>query len=201
MVEMLTGLEPWLAALVVLFVFGFAPGAALRLIVLAFPRDDPRREELLAELYVVPRYDRPFWVFQQLEIAVSEGLLGRLRWALTGRVIHRWRLRSGIETHRKFPDSFWVPSDDEKLGLKPGMSVKLIFEMRDGWGERMWVDVEKIGRRRLIGRLGNQPIGIPRLSYGDKVKFSLDDVIDIVPEDHWQHEAADLDAADDLPQG
>ncbi len=195
MVEMLTGMEPWLAALVLLFVFGFAPGAALRLIVLAFPRDDPRREELLAELYIVPRYDRPFWVFQQLEVAFSEGLLGRLRWALTGRVIHRWRLRSGLEMHRKYPDSFWIPAEAEMLELRPGMSVKLIFEMRNGWGERMWVDVEKIGRRRLVGRLGNEPIRITRLSRGDKIKFKLDDVIDIVPAEHWQgaEEVAGLD--------
>jgi hypothetical protein len=30
--------------------FGFAPDAVLRLIFLAFSRNDPRREELLAEL-------------------------------------------------------------------------------------------------------------------------------------------------------
>lgn len=187
---MLVGMEPWVAALVLLVGFGFAPGAALRLIVLAFPRDDPRREELLAELYAVPRRDRPVWVFEQLEIAVSEGLLGRVRWALTGRVIHRWRLRSGMEMHRRSPETFWVPSEDEKVCIAPGMSVKLVFEMRDGWGERMWVDVERVGRRRLVGRLGNQPIGIPRLSRGDTVKFKLEDIIDIVPQGHWEQSSA-----------
>jgi hypothetical protein len=45
---------------VALLVFGFAPGAVLRLIVLLFPRSDPRRTELRAELYVVPRVGRPF---------------------------------------------------------------------------------------------------------------------------------------------
>ncbi|MEX1142596.1 MAG: DUF2314 domain-containing protein [Thermoleophilaceae bacterium] len=190
MTEMLIGMDPLLAALVLLVGYGFAPGAALRLIVLAFPRDDFRREELLAELYAVPRRERPVWVFEQLEVALSEGLLGRARWAATGRVIHRWRLKSGLERHRESPSTFEVPSDDEKISIAPRMSVKLIFEMRDGWGERMWVDVEKVGRRRLTGRLGNQPLGIPRLSHGDKVKFKLDDVIDIVPEPHWQEEPA-----------
>jgi hypothetical protein len=72
----------WPVFLVALLVFGFAPGAVLRLIVLAFPRDDPRRRELLGELYAVPRVERPFWVFQQLEIALIEGLGSRLRKAI-----------------------------------------------------------------------------------------------------------------------
>ena len=50
----------WPTFLILLLVFGLAPGAALRLIVLAFDREDPRRQELLAELYAVPRVERPF---------------------------------------------------------------------------------------------------------------------------------------------
>lgn len=69
----------WPAFGLALLVFGFAPGAVLRLIVLAFSRDDPRRRELLAELYAVPRIERPFWVAEQLEVALFEGLRGRLR--------------------------------------------------------------------------------------------------------------------------
>jgi hypothetical protein len=61
-----------------LLVWGFAPGALLRLIILLFPPDHPRRRELLGELYGVPRIDRPFWVAEQLEAALSEGLGGRL---------------------------------------------------------------------------------------------------------------------------
>ena len=81
----------WPAFGVALFVFGLAPGAALRLIVLAFRRDDPRRRELLAELRAVPRIERPFWVSEQLEIALFEGLSSRfghwrMQWA-----IHRGR--------------------------------------------------------------------------------------------------------------
>ena len=59
-------------------VFGFAPGAALRLIVLFYRRDNSRRRELLGELYSVPRIERPFWVAEQLEVALFEGLRGRL---------------------------------------------------------------------------------------------------------------------------
>jgi hypothetical protein len=68
----------WPAVLMLLLVFGFAPGAVLRVIVLAFGRDDPRRRELLGELSHVPRAERPFWVAEKLELALTEGLGGRL---------------------------------------------------------------------------------------------------------------------------
>jgi hypothetical protein len=43
----------------VAFVFGFVPGAVLRLIVRVYPKDDPRRHERIGELYARPRYERP----------------------------------------------------------------------------------------------------------------------------------------------
>jgi len=61
-----------------LLVYGFAPGALLRLIVLLYPRGHPRRRELIGELYAYPRIWRPFWVAQQLETALFEGLHGRI---------------------------------------------------------------------------------------------------------------------------
>lgn len=68
----------WPMLVLALLVFGFAPGLLLRLIVLAFSKDDPRRAELRGELYNVPRFERPFWVAEQMEIALFEGLRGRL---------------------------------------------------------------------------------------------------------------------------
>jgi hypothetical protein len=58
-------------AIAALLVYGFAPGLLLRLIVRAFHPEDPRREELLAELHAVPRLERPFWVLEQLEVAIT----------------------------------------------------------------------------------------------------------------------------------
>jgi hypothetical protein len=83
----------WPTLVIALLIFGFAPGAVLRLIVLAFPRDDPRRQELLGELDAVPRIERPFWVTQQLEVALFEGLGGRLR-----KAIRHWSPRWNIDT-------------------------------------------------------------------------------------------------------
>jgi hypothetical protein len=167
------------ALLIGLLVFGFAPGAVLRLIVLAFHPDDPRRRELLAELHAVPRIERPFWVVEQIEVAIFEGLWERVVWCATGRVIARWRLGSGVERHLAHPDTFEIPSAEDCLDIQTGAHVKLMFEMRDGWGERMWVSVTDVGNRRLKGTLMNQPVGIPRLAHGDTVTFGRDDVIDI----------------------
>jgi len=64
----------WPALGAAILVFGFAPGVVLRLIVLFYRRDHPRRQELIGELYAVPRIERPFWVAEQLEIALFEGL-------------------------------------------------------------------------------------------------------------------------------
>lgn len=174
----------WPTFLTALLVFGFAPGAVLRLVVLAFERDDPRRHELLGELYHVPRVERPFWVAQQMEVALFEGFGGRLRWAATGRVIERWHLSSGVKRNRQYPDTFQIPDEEDRLAVGPGLIVKLMFEMRDGWGERMWVKVTAVKRRHLVGTLENLPAGIPRLLPGDKIKFKRDHIIDIdVPGD------------------
>jgi hypothetical protein len=78
MMKLLEAFASWPTLVLVIVVFGFAPGFCLRLIVLAYPRRDPRRAELIAGLYDVPRIQRPLWVAQQLEGALFEGYLSRL---------------------------------------------------------------------------------------------------------------------------
>ena len=68
--------SPW-TFLFVVFTFGLAPGLTLRSIVLLYPPGDARRKELIAELYAVPRIERPVWVAQQLETALFEGIASR----------------------------------------------------------------------------------------------------------------------------
>src|SRR5271154_5468069 len=67
----------WPTLGIAILVFGFAPGPVLRLILLMYPKGDPRRKELIGELYAVPRIERPFWVAEQFEIAFFEGLRHR----------------------------------------------------------------------------------------------------------------------------
>ncbi|MGH3826685.1 MAG: hypothetical protein ACRDQX_05865 [Pseudonocardiaceae bacterium] len=77
MAELLEAVTSWRSLLVVLVVFGLAPGVCLRLIVLTYSRGNPHRAELIAELYAVPRWERPLWVAEQLEVALFEGLRHR----------------------------------------------------------------------------------------------------------------------------
>jgi hypothetical protein len=53
-------------------------------------------------------------------------------------VIQWWKLGSGVERNATYPQSFWIPSEEEKDSIIEGDLVKLMFEMRDGFGERMW---------------------------------------------------------------
>jgi hypothetical protein len=184
--ELLDSLLSLPTLLLAILVYGFAPGFLLRLLILAYRRDDPRRAELIAQLYDVPRLERPFWVAEQVETVIFDGIGPRIRWALTGRVILRWKLRSGVKQNRSYPTSFWIPSEEDKNEIGPGDVVKLMFEQSDGWGERMWVLVEKVGRRRMVGSLANDPVGFPRLHFGHKIKFRREHIIDIDTDPYTQ---------------
>jgi len=61
----------------------------------------------------------------------------------------------------------------------------------------MWVEVLVVKRRHIVGVLTNEPVAIPRLYSGDKVKFKRDHIIDI----HWQcaHEPAAADDPERVP--
>lgn len=220
MTELVNALAQWPTLVMAILVFGFLPGALLRVIVRAFPASDPRRQELIAELYAVPRWERPFWVAQQLEVAIFEGLGTRLTnayvaamrtsigWVFRSELIQRdvlealdevplrhqaswvfgesrdamsvkWHLESGVEMNRKHPDTFWIPEAVDKYAVRPGHVVKLMFTTSDGWGERMWVRVQRVRRGRYHGMLCNTPIGIPRLGSGSRIKFSSEHIIDI----------------------
>jgi Uncharacterized protein conserved in bacteria (DUF2314) len=183
--EILNAIMSWETFLISLLVFGFAPGAVLRLIVLAFRRDDPRRREMLAELHRVPRLERPYWVFEQLEVALFEGVWERILWAGAGRIYDRWHLNPAIRYDEQHPDGHPISDDEVEEAVEPGMWVKLSFTTSDvrgrpNWGEGMWVEVVAVERRHLVGVLSNRPIGIPRLDLGDTVKFKRRHIIDVV---------------------
>lgn len=85
-------------------IFGLAPGLALAAIVRLIP-DPDRRRELQAELYEVPRWERPYWVAQQLEVAIRVGLFPEIAWYWGRHVWHRSKIESGLERHLQHPDS------------------------------------------------------------------------------------------------
>lgn len=187
----------WFAFPAALLIFGFFPGLFARLISLCFRKDDPRRQELIAEVYGIPRLERPMWVAEQFERALSEGIWERLWDAADGRLFNRWHLGDGIAYNLESPDTFFIPSREDIDFLVPGDVVKLIFEANgrtyglDGCnGERMWVKVTKINGDSFEGKLSNHPAVWGNLYYGDKLKFTRKHIIDFDYVDADENDAA-----------
>lgn len=103
-----------------------------------------------------------------------------------------WTLVSGEERHRSAPETFMIPSLEERRGLQVGDGAKLIFEIEseDEFGEisrdyeRMWVVVSEVRPLYFIGRLTNTPIGCHRksnfyLTENVEVPFLPQHIIDI----------------------
>ena len=115
---------------------------------------------------------------------------------------HCWELRSGEESHKKYPDTFWIPPLEQRVNLKVGQAAKLVFEIEceDENGifinsERMWVIVSEIIGDFYIGILDNKPASfMPSdevyLCFGAEIPFKVEHIIDIAepPEKHvkWQ---------------
>jgi hypothetical protein len=98
MAELIDSVLSWQSLsgfLFVLVAFGFAPGFVLRTLVKIYPQDDPRRAELLAQLYVLRHLERPLFVAQQCETVLFEGLPHR---------IQEWRRRRASKPARKSVD-------------------------------------------------------------------------------------------------
>lgn len=82
------------------------------------------------------------------------------------------------------PETFNIPSLEERQGLLPGDFAKLVFHlaMEDGHRfpptERMWVQVNAISGGTYIGSLTNTPIFSSLLEFGDEVHFQACHVID-----------------------
>ena len=62
--------------------------------------------------------------------------------------------------------------------IKVGDFVKLRFHS-NSYTEKMWVIVKKIRLNNLIGILNNDPVLVD-MKCGDKIKFTLDEVLDVI---------------------
>ena len=185
MSDIIAAVGAWPLLPVALLIWGFAPGLVNRLIALGYSRRDPRREEMIAELYAVPRWERPFWVAEQLERLITEGLPDRVRWFIEDRVTYRWHLGDGVARNAEYPDSFDIPEQADRDGVLPGDHVKLMFEMRrarpgEPGAERMWVAVTGLRKHGFEGRLLNFPVFVGGLYPDDIVRFEAKHIIDIV---------------------
>jgi len=170
---------------VIWLVFGFLPGVATRLLSLGFSKDDPRRQELLAEVYAVPRWERPLWVADQAERVVFDGVWERLVGVADGWFFNRWMLGDGAAMHMAYPATFGIPSPEEIALLEPGDVVKLMFEPKgrlvtdDCCGERMWVQVTTVHASSFEGSLDNSPLMFNHLHAGHHIHFKAQHIIDL----------------------
>lgn len=114
-----------------------------------------------------------------------------------------WELVSGVAMNEYHPDTFSIPSAEEREALVASDFVKLVFNIAvqepsadDGFavnGERMWVRLEGSYGPYLWGKLANSPIDGQEygLSYGAEIVFLPEHVIDIdKPEQQKEEETS-----------
>lgn len=89
-----------------------------------------------------------------------------------------WRLADVEERAREAPNSFRIPSRQERETLQPGDAAKLIFTTA-GDGERMWVLVKLATDGHYVGSLENRPVVIEGLAPGDAIGFGPEHVADL----------------------
>lgn len=89
-----------------------------------------------------------------------------------------WELEDVEKTAQNNPDTFFIPSREERNSKKKGDLVRLHFLLEDPRegeprAERMWVEIlrAKTILGKYIGTLTNQPAFITGLSVGDEVGF------------------------------
>ena len=102
-----------------------------------------------------------------------------------------WELESGEARHAKAPDTFWIPSREERESLEVGAGVKLLFiiETEDENSriehavERMWVIVKLRLSGIYIGILDSEPATFEPepgfLARGSEIIFKPEHIIDI----------------------
>jgi len=94
-------------------------------------------------------------------------------------------LVSGVECHRFFPKTFWIPPESARKSLRPGDHAKLFFAVRFAGGdftEGLWVTVTEVKFECYIGVIESDPsvpCVVDEVEHGQEVQFHADHIIDI----------------------
>ncbi|WP_116425883.1 toll/interleukin-1 receptor domain-containing protein [Pseudomonas citronellolis] len=152
---------------------------------------DQRIEDLLRAIFQEPALTQPPIGARPVfsKAAAPESPPARLQ-RLAVLDIDGWHLLSGVASHERSPETFHLPEESERYGLRVGDTVKLQFEfelphLHEGtelFGERMWVEVTGSSGPYLVGELQNTPCCSDEqenLNAGDTVIFLPEHVIDI----------------------
>ena len=97
-----------------------------------------------------------------------------------------WALENVDAAHARAPDSFFIPSLEERRALRPGDIVKLIFLLTNQStanvprAERMWVRIDSVRGDQFTGRLDNIPKYLQTLAADDQIAFNVEHIAQIV---------------------
>jgi len=112
-----------------------------------------------------------------------------------------WELLSGVAMNEHHPETYGIPSAEERSSVIPSDFVKLSFEITTEdpdagglttAGERMWVRVEGRYGPYIWGKLSNDPISGHEygLEHGAEIVFLPEHIIDIVDAEQQSNDEA-----------
>jgi hypothetical protein len=113
-----------------------------------------------------------------------------------------YTLIDGEEMSREHPQTFEIPSLEEREGLRLGDYAKVGLVLDDAFvgpagcgGERMWFEIiaRSVGGKKMLplvyrGKLANDPVVIKGLAHGDLVTFSPRHVLSIEKKHELAHD-------------
>jgi uncharacterized protein YegJ (DUF2314 family) len=94
----------------------------------------------------------------------------------------QYTLDDGEALNQEFPDTFEIPTRENRESQQVGDLVKLIFRITindEEFVERMWVIITHKNGHEFTGKLDNQPFCTLDLKAGDAVTFSSKHIINI----------------------
>lgn len=91
----------------------------------------------------------------------------------------KYQLLNAEEKSEANPDTFRIPSLEDRKAIKIGQWAKLVFEGNE-ITERMWVLVTKV-KENLVGILDNKPALLP-MSRCDVIEFEHKHIVAILDE-------------------
>lgn len=90
-------------------------------------------------------------------------------------------LENTVEMNKRFPETFFIPSQDDINESEAGDVVKLIFVLKAPkkvgcCSEKMWVRILNIHNGIFIGALDNEPCYLKSIKHGDIVAFRAENI-------------------------
>jgi uncharacterized protein YegJ (DUF2314 family) len=93
-----------------------------------------------------------------------------------------YNLLNGEKLNQEYPETFIIPSRQERENILVGTDVKLVFEAQGEHDceERMWVTVTDKLPEHYVGLLNNFPSPYKRLQVGADIIFRPEHIINIL---------------------